>query len=192
MGNSKSRTRATLLRRLAASAEDKNAWREFVAHYGNRICRWCRQRGLQEADAEDLTQDLLVKLTIQIQTFDYDPSRSFRAWLKTITHNALIDAFKKNRRAQALMDNVAARRALMAELQPQFDRELLDEAMKRAELRVEKATWDAFRLTGIDGLSATDAAARLGVPEGRVRVHKTRVAKLIREEMKKLEQGQSD
>jgi RNA polymerase sigma-70 factor (ECF subfamily) len=181
---SRSRTRATLLRRLATASTDKDAWREFVEHYGSRIYRWCRGRGFQDADAEDLTQNLLVKLAVQMKSFEYDPSKSFHAWLKTITNNALSDAFKRNRRAQELMDNVAARKGLIEELQPQFDRELLDEAMARVELRVERATWEAFRLTGVEGLSAVDAAKQLGVPEPRIRVQKGRVAKLIREEVR--------
>jgi RNA polymerase sigma-70 factor (ECF subfamily) len=181
-----SRTRSTLLRRVAATASDGDAWREFVDHYGSRILRWCRAKGLQDADAEDLTQDLLVKLADRLRSFEYDRTKSFRAWLKTVTNNALIDAFKRNRRAQQRLDNVAARQALIDDLEPEFDRELLDEAMARVELRVERNTWEAFRLTGIEEMSAVEAAERLGVPETRIRVQKMRVTKLIREEVKKL------
>lgn len=181
-----------MLRRLAATATDEEAWREFVDHYGARIFRWSRGRGLQNADAEDLTQGLLVKLAVQMKTFEYDPSKSFHAWLKTITNHALSDAFKKNRRAQELMDNVAARQSLIQELQPQFDQELLDEAMARVELRVERSTWDAFQLTALEGLSAAEAGVRLQAPESRIRVQKGRVTKLIREELKKLERGDAE
>jgi RNA polymerase sigma factor (sigma-70 family) len=166
---------------------DKGAWSEFVAHYGSKIHRWCISRGLQESAAEDLTQDVLLKLFVQMKTFEYDPTKSFHAWLKTITNNALIDAFKKNRRAQELLETVAARKALLDELQPQFDRELLDEAMARVELRVERSTWEAFRLTAIEGLSGTEAAKQLRIPESHIRVHKGRVTKLIRKEVRKLE-----
>jgi RNA polymerase sigma-70 factor (ECF subfamily) len=141
---------------------------------------------MQVADAEDLTQDVLLKLAMQLRSFQYDASKSFHAWLKTITNNALIDAFKKNRRAGELLNNVTARKGLMEELQPQFDREVLEEAMARVQMRVERATWEAFRLTGIEGFSAVEAAKRLGVPEGRIRVQKGRIAKLIREEVKNL------
>ena len=189
---SRSRTRTTLLRRVQRTASDADAWREFVKHYGGRIFRWCRGRGLQPADAEDLTQDLLVKLAVQMRSFQYDPSKSFHAWLKTITTNALLDAFKKNRRARELMDNAAARKSLMDDLQPEFDQELLHEAMNRAQARVESATWEAFRLTSVEGLSAAEAAEKLGVPESRVRVHKGRVAKLIREEIESLTKGDAN
>jgi len=74
----------------------------------------------------------------------------------------------------------------MEELKPQFDREALEEAMARAELRVERNTWEAFRLTAIEELSASEAADQLKIPESRIRVYKYRVTKLIREEMQKL------
>lgn len=166
---------------------DRDAWREFVEHYGAKIFHWCRNRGLQDADAEDLTQDLLIKLVEQLKTFKYDPTRSFRAWLKTITIHALIDAVKKHRRIQELVNDVAAQKSLIQELQPQFDREAMDEAMARVELRVERNTWEAFRLTGIEGLSAIEAAHQLRVPESQIRVYKGRVTKLIRDEIQKLD-----
>jgi len=183
--SARSLTRITLLGRLVTNT-DKDAWREFVEHYGARIYRWCRARGLQESDAQDLTQDLLVKLVNQMKTFEYNPTKSFHAWLKTITLNALFDAVKKNRRAKELLDNLAAQKGLMEELKPQFDREALEEAMARAELRVERNTWEAFRLTAIEELSASEAADQLKIPESRIRVYKYRVTKLIREEMQKL------
>jgi RNA polymerase sigma factor (sigma-70 family) len=182
-----SKTRVTILRRLASASVDKEAWSQFVEHYGARIYRWCKNSGLQEADAEDLTQDLLLKLASQMRTFEYDPARSFHAWLKTITNHALVDSFRKNQRARDLLDNAASRTALIEELQPQFDKEVLDEAMARVELRVEKNTWEAFRLTGLEHLPASEAASQLQLTEGQVRVYKGRVVKLIRDEVHKLE-----
>lgn len=189
--DARSRTRSTLLRRVANPSSDKNAWREFVEHYESRIKGWCRAKGMQDADAEDVTQTVLLKLAVQMRTFEYDRTKSFRAWLKTITNNALLDAIKKNRRARALLENAASRQSLIAELKPAFDRELLDEAMARVKQRVEHRTWEAFRLTTIDRLSSVEAGQRLGVPETRVRVQKSRVAELIREEIKKLRGGSS-
>lgn len=187
-----SRTRSTLLRRVATASTDNDAWREFFDQYRPRIYRWCLARGLQDADAEDLTQELLMKIHRQMCKFVYDPTKSFRAWLKTITNRALIDAFKKNQRAQKLLDNAAARRALFDELQPQFDQELIDEAMTRAQRRVEPLTWEAFRLTSLNGLAATEAGKRLGVPESRIRVQRFRVTRIFQEELRKLDGADAD
>ena len=82
-------TRATLFGRLYRSgAADEDAWREFVDHYGRRIYKWCRHWHLQDADAEEVTQRVLLLLLAKMKDFVYDPSRSFRAWLKTVTHHA--------------------------------------------------------------------------------------------------------
>jgi RNA polymerase sigma-70 factor (ECF subfamily) len=83
------RTRATLLARLYHSGTtDEAAWREFVDLYGRQIFRWCRHWDLQDADAEEVTQQVLMQLLAKMKDFVYDSSRSFRAWLKTVTHHA--------------------------------------------------------------------------------------------------------
>src|SRR3954454_15463345 len=84
-------TRATLLTLLREDPLDQAGWDEFVERYGRHIYRWCRQWNLQDADAEDVTQDILVKLTQKLRVFAYDPSRSFRGWLKTVAHHAWRD-----------------------------------------------------------------------------------------------------
>ena len=76
-------TSTTLLRRLRDPA-DKDAWGAFAENYGRHIYAWCRRWHLQEADAEDVTQGLLVKIPTKMRSFHYDPKvGSFRAWLKT-------------------------------------------------------------------------------------------------------------
>src|SRR5215469_6640730 len=85
-------TRVTLLAQLRQDPSDQAGWEEFVERYGRHIYRWCRRWKLQDADAEDLTQDILLKLTQKLRTFAYDPSRSFRGWLKTVAHHAWRDS----------------------------------------------------------------------------------------------------
>ncbi len=90
-------TRVTLLTQLRQVPFNQAGWDEFVERYGRHIYRWCRQWKLQDADAEDVTQDILMKLTQKLRTFAYDPSRSFRGWLKTVAHHAWRD-FNDSRR----------------------------------------------------------------------------------------------
>src|SRR6516225_2338501 len=84
-------TRVTLLTQLRQHPSDQAGWDEFVERYGRHIYRWCRQWKLQDADAEDMTQDILVKLSQKLHAFAYDPTRSFRGWLKTVAHHAWRD-----------------------------------------------------------------------------------------------------
>lgn len=184
-------TSATLLRRLRDPA-DREAWATFADSYGRRIYSWCRRWRLQEADAEDVTQGLLVRIPAKMRSFRYDPKiGSFRAWLKTVVRHALGDFARNQERAgnpgSALTDNVAAEQDLLQELNDRFERELLDEAMARVELRVNRDTWAAFRLTALEQKSGKEAAARLKIPVANVYVYKQRVQDLLKEEIRKLE-----
>src|SRR5215475_11496667 len=98
-GTVESKTSATLLARLRQVPADQAAWVQFTERYGRKIYAWCRQWNLQEADAEDLTQDVLLKLAEKMQTFVYDPAKSFRAWLKTVTRHAWSDSWSGRKAA---------------------------------------------------------------------------------------------
>ena len=94
-----STTEVTLLARLGHHPKDQAAWGDSVARYGPQLLRWCRRWDLQEADAEDVTQDVLLKLHGRMAAFSYDASGSFRAWLKTLAHRAWRDLVAERRRA---------------------------------------------------------------------------------------------
>jgi RNA polymerase sigma factor (sigma-70 family) len=189
-------TRVSLLGRLRRDPSNQAAWGAFVEHYGARIYEWCRRWNLQEADAQDVTQNVLLKLAEKLRDFDYDPSRSFRAWLKTLTYHAWSDFQEARRRpglgsgdshVALLLDSVAAREDLLLRLEEEFDRELLEEAMARVRLRVAPQTWRAFQLTALEGLSGADAAAQVPMAVAQVFVAKRRVQKMIQEEVARLE-----
>src|SRR5271156_739538 len=84
-------TSLTLLERVQKFPADREAWDEFVRHYHPMIHAWCVKRGLQVSDADDVAQDVLVKLLTAMRKFRYDPSRSFRGWLRSVTHNTWTD-----------------------------------------------------------------------------------------------------
>ena len=190
-----SQTSATLLQRLRQVPADQAAWEQFAERYGRKIYGWCRQWNLQEADAQDLTQDVLVKLAAKMQTFDYDPSRSFRAWLKTVTRNAWSDFWSGRKRVAAaggsqaleMLQTVEAREDLVRRLDEEFDRELLDEAMSRVQARVTPRTWQAFELTALQGRSGAEAAGALGMKVATVFVARSKVQKMLQEELGRLE-----
>jgi RNA polymerase sigma-70 factor (ECF subfamily) len=189
-------TRISLLGRLRRDPTNQAAWAEFVEQYGRRVYAWCLKWGLQEADAEDVTQNVLLKLAARMREFDYDATRSFRAWLKTLTRYACSD-FQESRaraglgtgdsRVNRMLQSVEAREDLLQRLEQEFDRELLEEAMHRVRLRVAPHTWEAFRLTALEGLSGAEAAERIPMQVAQVFVAKRRVQKMLREEIARLE-----
>jgi RNA polymerase sigma-70 factor (ECF subfamily) len=191
-------TRVTLLARLQQGPTDQAAWGEFVERYGRHIYRWCRQWKLQDADAEDVTQDILAKLAQKLHAFTYDPSGSFRGWLKTVAHHTWRDFVDGHRRAQAaagdsgaweLLQAVEAREDLVRKLEEAFDHELLEAAKVRARLRVAPHTWEAFRLVALEGRPAAEVAATVGMQVAMVYVAKSKVQKVLQEEVRKLEAG---
>jgi RNA polymerase sigma-70 factor (ECF subfamily) len=157
---------------------------------------WCRHWHVQEADAQDVTQAVLARLVVKLQAFDYDATRSFRAYHKALAGYAWRDLLDGRRRAGAgaggsacleRLEAVEARDDLLRRLGEDFDRELLEEATARVRARVAGHTWEAFRLTALEGLAGADAAARLGMKVYTVFKAKNKVQKLLREEVARLE-----
>ena len=83
--------------------------------------------------------------------------------------------------------SVEARNDLAARVEATFDKELLEIAMTRAQGRVAAGTWEAFRLTALDGMAPADAAERLGVRVSQVYLAKHRVQRLLQDEIRRLE-----
>jgi RNA polymerase sigma-70 factor (ECF subfamily) len=187
-------TSTTLLGRLRRAPTDQAAWAEFVERYGPKIYGWCRQWKLQEADARDATQDVLARLAEKMCTFAYDPAGSFRGWLRTLAYHACVDLLQNRKRGTGsgdsrileLLESVAAREDLVKHLDEVFDRELLEEAMARVRLRVQAHTWEAFRLLTVEGCSGAEAATALGMKVATALVAKSKVQKLVRAELRKL------
>jgi RNA polymerase sigma-70 factor (ECF subfamily) len=189
-------TRVSLLQRIRANPQDQKAWEELVSCYGPPIYQWCRQRQLQEADAQDVTQTVLTRLAVRMRTFVYDPAQSFRAYLKTLTYYAWCDFLESRNRPGIGSGNsaelerlhmVEAREDLIQHLEASFDLEVLEEAMRCVQQRVEPRTWEAFRLTALEGLGGAAVAERLGMKVASVFKAKSNVQKLLREEKDRLE-----
>jgi RNA polymerase sigma-70 factor (ECF subfamily) len=190
-------TSLTLLARLRHSPADQDAWAEFVRRYGPQVCRWCRRWQLQEADADEVTQLVLVRLSNRMRTFQYDPSQSFRAYLRTVARYAWCDFLESSNRPDVgrggsdllkLLETAEAGTDLVHRLNEAFDEELLEEAQSRVRQHVEPHTWQAFQLTGLQGMSGAEAAKQLGMKIGTVFKAKSKVQQMLREEIGQLEE----
>jgi RNA polymerase sigma-70 factor (ECF subfamily) len=186
-----------LLSQLRQDPSQQAGWDEFVERYGPHIYRWFRQKNLQHADAEDVTQAVLMKLSQKLRAFSYDPSRSFRGWLWTVAHRTLRD-YQDGRRphpvvgdsqTQELIRTLDARQELSQRLNEAFDLELLEAAKARVCRRVAPHTWEAFRLVALEGLPVAEVAARVRLQVGAVYVVKSKVLKMLQEEIGKLQTG---
>jgi RNA polymerase sigma factor (sigma-70 family) len=187
-------TSPTLLSRLRHSPRDQTAWQDFVFRYGEMIHRWCQHWGLQKVDAEDVAQNVLLELSRQMSKFEYDPSGSFRGWLKTISYRAWCDFLSRRRDVASgdsnvlqILHSVEARDDLLEQLEEEWNRELLEEAMKLVRQRVQSHTWEAFRLMTQENLSGQEVADRLAMKVGAVWVAKSKVQRMLQEEIRRLD-----
>jgi RNA polymerase sigma-70 factor (ECF subfamily) len=192
-------TRASLLFRLR-DPQDHEAWVEFVSLYEPVAYRLLRRAGLQDADAREVMQELFLAVSRNIDR--WDPSRergSFRGWLRRVTRNLLINWLKqRGRRASASggSDLQAMLNMLPAASDPQtveFDLEVRRALFRRAaetvQHEVQPATWQAFWQTAVLGVSAADAARKLGMQIGAVRVARCRVLARLQTTVRELEQS---
>lgn len=190
-------TSISLMHRLGQSPADPKAWDECVERYRPMIRAWCLKWRLQQSDADDVVQEVLVSLVDAMRKFQYDPARSFRGWLKTVTQHALSKFVSRRRKelgggtapVEMLAEFADARTDLEHQLDETFDAELLELAMHLVKKRVKPVTWDAFQLTAIQGLSGEAAAAKLQIPAANVFVARNRVQKMLREEARILKHG---
>lgn len=201
MHSSTSSTDISLLSRLRRSSCDETAWREFVERYGKQIFLWCENRGLQANDAEDVTQQVLIRISKYLRTFQYDSSLSFRGYLRRATENSIKDFQKQNNRREyaqggsELMDwmkTVEARVDLLERLRGVFDIEVLEEAMARVRERVNDARWHAWYLTSIKQRNSSDVACELGMSIAVLYSAKNTIGKLVRDEVQLLEHADPD
>lgn len=192
-------TQVSLLNRLRHDPSDQAGWNKFVDRYGPHIYRWCRQWKLQDVDAEDVTQNILLKLSQALRLFIYDPSRTFRGWLKTVAHHAWRD-FEDSRHARTVARGsgrddweeiltAQAREDLTRKLEEAFDLELLETAKARVRLRVAPHTWEAFRLAALEGVPVAEVAAAVHMQVAMVYVAKSKVQKMLQEEIANLQVG---
>jgi RNA polymerase sigma-70 factor (ECF subfamily) len=81
-------------------AGDQHAWQQLVVAQNRRIYAICYRFTGSAADAEDLTQDVFIKLYRNLASFDVDKG-NFVTWLTTLTRNLLVDHFRRTRMERA-------------------------------------------------------------------------------------------
>jgi RNA polymerase sigma-70 factor (ECF subfamily) len=184
-------TSTTLLQRLRSDPADEAAWGKFVDRYGRLVYGWCRKWGLQPADAEDVTQSVLLELARQMRSFEYDPAGRFRGWLKTVAARAWRRFLESRQRVgtSGVEDLLAAAAGeqFVTYLEREADREVLELAMARVRGRVQPHTWEAFRLMAIEGRSGAEAGAAVGMSAAAAFVARSKVQKMIRDEVARLD-----
>ena len=187
-------TCTSLLGRLSEIPANQNAWHDFVSIYGYHLFEWTKRLGLQDADAEEVTQLTRVRRAKVMRTFEYNPELSFRAWLRTVAQHVWHDFIRSNKKHvytglndQNLLYTQQAQQDFTHSIESAFDEEHLKRSFDNVRLRVQPQTWEAFRLTAFEKVSSQEAASRLGVNLATVYKAKSNVIKLLQDEMQYLE-----
>ena len=184
-------TRASLILRLK-NPSDMQAWQEFVEIYQPIVRSLASRKGLQKADADDVTQEVLVRVAKHIENWHSKPaSSSFRAWLATITRNQTVQFFRERGRRPATGVPAELEGRMDQELEKDFDleqnRQLFAWAARRVQRQFKDKTWKAFWLTAVAQNSIAEAAALLNTTVAQIYVARSRVMKALKNEVQKSE-----
>ena len=195
-------TRLSLLARLHDPA-DEEAWNEFVGLYTPVIYRTALIIGLQDADALEIVQQVLVSVAKTIAERPHDPERAkFRTWLSVVTRNKTISLLRSqknnrgsgdsehHRQLQALED-VSAESAESI-LDREYQQELFRKVAKEIEAEFSSDTWRAFWLTTVDQLEISEVAKELGKQVGSIYAARSRVMRRLRERVAEWQSEESD
>jgi len=176
-------TPASLLQRLR-QAPTPEQWTRFVDLYAPVIQHWAARAGLQDADAADLLQDVFAVLLKKLPEFEYDPSRSFSAWLRQVCVN--VWRGKARQRLPAALG--AGQEPAIPDPAEQFwnrdyQAHLARRAMEVMQRDFAPTTWQACWKVVVEGLSPADVAKELGLSVGAVYAARFRVLARLREEL---------
>jgi RNA polymerase sigma-70 factor, ECF subfamily len=182
-------TPISLLERLRDTRET-TAWDQFVELYTPLLLYWARKAGLQESDAADLVQDVLLVLIRKLPEFHYERGGSFRSWLRTITLNKWRD---RHKRARLPLSQQGEDLAEYPEREPaefldaaEYRRQLLAQALDIIRRDVQPLTWQASAAHGLEGRAAAEVAAELGLSVGAVYAAKFRIMSRLRDDLRGL------
>jgi RNA polymerase sigma-70 factor (ECF subfamily) len=186
-------TRASLLVRIR-DCRDAQAWRQFVELYAPLIHGFARKRGLQDADAADLTQEVLGIVSRSVQKLEYDPQRgAFRGWLFTIVRNRVRNFVTRRRPYEQGSGDTGALDLLLeqpdaaenpdAAWEEQYQKQLFTCAAKHVQARVNDRTWQAFWRTTVQGQAAKDVAEDLTMTVAAVYLAKSRIMAHLKEQI---------
>lgn len=193
-------TRDSLLVKLRSPA-DREAWDRFALIYRPVIYRLARQRGLQDADAQDLAQQVLMAVASAIGNFEKQNDEvRFRHWLRRIARNAIINALTRQPRdrgaggsvvQELLLEHAGYDEESDANINLEYRRELYLRAAQMVRADIEPDTWRAFELTVIENRSIDEVSLELDKPVGTIYAARSRIMRRLRQAVKELEQAES-
>jgi len=180
-------TPVSLLQRLRMPNESA-AWERFVQLFTPLIYRVARGAGMQPDDARDVVQEVFLLLARKMPEFQYDQTKSFRGWLKTVTMNKLREhARRRQGKLQQACEGSLSQLATASEVdlleESEYRQALVAQALQLMRAEFSPTTWQACWEHVVSGRTAAEIGAELGISEGAVYVAKCRVLRKLRTEL---------
>ena len=185
------RTNLSLIKNVR-DRSDVESWRRFHDFYAPLLMRYLRRLGLEEDRANDLTQEVFVRLLQALPTFELDSKRGrFRSYLWKLTYSALVDEarrFKARRQAEEQWvkrfheSSDAESRKVQDELNEINQELILKRALPSVHSKTSRTAWACFEQRLLRDRPGADIAAELGIPADAVYVYASRVLKAVRKQ----------
>jgi RNA polymerase sigma-70 factor (ECF subfamily) len=166
--------------------DDATAWERFAELYTPLLYHWALRAGLQRADAADLVQDVFLLLIRKLPEFHYDPTKQFRAWLRTVTLNKYRERQRSARRQPGSFDpdsEPAIADPAAEYWENEYRGHLATTALNLLRTEFSATTWTAIWATTVEGRRAADVAAELKMTPGAVLAAKCRALARLRQEL---------
>ena len=181
MGNAPE-TSPSLLRGLAAGS-DSSAWERFMRLYGPLLVRWNKAFGLQQADAEDVAQEISAQVYRSIHRFEHRHAGSFRGWLRGIAYNKIrrLRERTSRRTAQSLETAVPLMASRGRDWGDGGAEEIFSRALNRIKGEFSPNTWSAFLRVYLGGKDPAAVGLEIGISRNAVYLASGRVLGRLRE-----------
>lgn len=178
-------TPATLLHRLCGHPATGD-WERFVRLFTPLLRRWAGRFGVNDGAAEDLLQDVFLLLIRKLPDLQYDPERSFRAWLWTVFRRAALAWLKRQPRPRTSLEQLeelASPDSIVEATEAEYRRYLLGRITEIVQADFPGTTWDIFQLVALQGRPAAEVAVEFGVTVNAVYLARSRVMARLRLEL---------
>jgi RNA polymerase sigma factor (sigma-70 family) len=191
-------TRVTLLARLKKT-ENNEAWLEFEELYRGFILSLIVRMGINQEDAEDISQAVLTKVWQKIEDFEYNQNKGkFHNWLAAMTRNTVRDFFRTKKNFITGRDSVEYQEQYL-DIEKQVLPDIENLAREEWVLHITNLAWnnikddiyeskqEVFKMVSQE-IPNREIAQKLGISEASVRVYKAEVFEKMRTEINRLNQ----